>query len=1467
MGDSILGGSGLWSAAGQNWWTGSAAVAFPAAGVSNIASFGGVSGTVNLDTSAALNGMMFSSSGYVIAGAQVLTLNGTAPFINASGSSVSATLGNSTSLVLSGSAGLTKTGTGTVALNGSAPHSFTGGLNVAGGTLLLSLANLENPIDLIPSSNTLTMGTGTITVTGKVGAPATQSFANTVLNKGNAQFRVGPPTGGAATTLNLGAITRPTPGSVARFNTAAGGFGTGASATERLFVSGVSNGAWFAPWAFTGDHNSTTLRWAYTDTTTGQIRQQAGVSATATNVTSPTTVYTANNIFTPTVPVVALGLQSNASSTYNLNGVSATIGGFISIPANTATTFNTTGGGFIQINSSNEFFTAGIGSAIINVPIVGNAGQPSHVTHVGGGNLFLGATNTYTGQTNVIGGVLTVTETGTINQSSGVHVLPGGTFRQNNFTTPLTAPVSLLGGKMDGYGNAGTVTVSNSTDNVLANLTNSPAPLGIDNLVFQGAATIAPKLGSTVVAGSPIPNLPLAINNLTTTPTVGKVVIAPISPTGGWLDGSNTYDVLTYTNWNGNLSDFVLGTASPAFAARQSGTLFVDGNTIKLTVAGDKALWTGVASGNWTTTPIGSPYNWRTQTGGVDTEFIMNDEVVFDDSATITNVNIVNSNISLANLFINNETKDYSIASVDGFGITAVGNFVKTGAATLTLGGVNTYTGTTRISEGTLKVGSATAFQGTSSLFLGSNELTNTASATLDLNGNSARFINITGGSQTLNTVVNSGSGQGTDTLTIVAPGGAIIAEIKDGPTRKTAVALGAATGNLTNPANTFSGGYQMFGPSGGGAANGVRHSPSAVNNPIVVAGVLTSGTYGTGTITIGLDAADRSQFYFNSPGVILANNIVVNTALGSDIAGAFRAEDHSLLVTGQVVANKASVVVHHNGQFSGGPTAGGPNATDVTGGEITFTGPIVAGENPAAGLTAQQANLSTTKRLIVRLANTTSTPNNYTGNTVLTAANVRLQLGAPEQIPHGAGFGNVISTGSTLDLNDFSETINGLSGSGFVENIFGTSPVTLTMGAGDADGLTYSGVIFDARRGAKLSVTKVGAGAQTLSGANQYTGVTTVADGTLQIGSGGETGSLRPESSIVTNGTLAFNRSNSLVQGVDFAGNITGTGGLTKLGSGDLVLNTANAYAGATHIGEGTLTLTGAGTLGSGMLTLANGGVLNATESSAGALALAGGLGGSGSVNGTGKAVVIGGSFSPLALSMSGNVSLAANTTTTLVAGASLNSTSVTTVVGSLLNGGALNIVAGEGVVYADGQTYNFFSASEGVSPGFSAVSVGTVALAEQTSGVWTGSSAGLSYTYNESTGSLSVAAASVPLTALETWRQQYFQSPLNADEGANDQDPDGDGIVNLLEYAFGGDPLTSSVAPKPVVSGGNPLSITFNRVSDGTITYVVEASGDLSSWSEIFTSTGVGGQITVQDPGPVTGNRRFLRVKVTAQ
>jgi autotransporter-associated beta strand protein len=100
---------------------------------------------------------------------------------------------------------------------------------------------------------------------------------------------------------------------------------------------------------------------------------------------------------------------------------------------------------------------------------------------------------------------------------------------------------------------------------------------------------------------------------------------------------------------------------------------------------------------------------------------------------------------------------------------------------------------------------------------------------------------------------------------------------------------------------------------------------------------------------------------------------------------------------------------------------------------------------------------------------------------------------------------------------------------------------------------------------------------------------------------------------------------------------------------------------------------------------------------------------------------------------------------------------------------------------------------------------------------------------------------------------------------------DPDGDGVPNLAEYAFGGDPLEPGDNGHPVVTiDGDRLKLTFHRIADPALIYEVLATDDLSSpGTVIWSSTGAGnvaGPVTVTDTVTTQErSKRFVRVRIS--
>lgn len=107
-------------------------------------------------------------------------------------------------------------------------------------------------------------------------------------------------------------------------------------------------------------------------------------------------------------------------------------------------------------------------------------------------------------------------------------------------------------------------------------------------------------------------------------------------------------------------------------------------------------------------------------------------------------------------------------------------------------------------------------------------------------------------------------------------------------------------------------------------------------------------------------------------------------------------------------------------------------------------------------------------------------------------------------------------------------------------------------------------------------------------------------------------------------------------------------------------------------------------------------------------------------------------------------------------------------------------------------------------------------------------------------------ITVPAMALTPIESWRQQNFQSTANVGSAADTADPDGDGIVNLLEYALGLPPKTSSLIGLPTASktsDGRLFTISFQRNPALTdLTYEVEAANELGAWTTIARSTAGG-------------------------
>ena len=121
--------------------------------------------------------------------------------------------------------------------------------------------------------------------------------------------------------------------------------------------------------------------------------------------------------------------------------------------------------------------------------------------------------------------------------------------------------------------------------------------------------------------------------------------------------------------------------------------------------------------------------------------------------------------------------------------------------------------------------------------------------------------------------------------------------------------------------------------------------------------------------------------------------------------------------------------------------------------------------------------------------------------------------------------------------------------------------------------------------------LTKSGSGTLIIanSGANDYTGATTITAGTLQVGNGATAGIIPLTAPIANDGVLAFNRSDAIA----YSGLISGAGSVNQLGPGTLTLSAGNTFSGGLNVNGGAVRLTNATAAGSGTSTVNAGGTL----------------------------------------------------------------------------------------------------------------------------------------------------------------------------------------------------------------------------------------------------------------------------------
>ena len=214
-------------------------------------------------------------------------------------------------------------------------------------------------------------------------------------------------------------------------------------------------------------------------------------------------------------------------------------------------------------------------------------------------------------------------------------------------------------------------------------------------------------------------------------------------------------------------------------------------------------------------------------------------------------------------------------------------------------------------------------------------------------------------------------------------------------------------------------------------------------------------------------------------------------------------------------------------------------------------------------------------------------------------------QLGASNRLNDSLGL--LVDGGSTFSLNGRTETVGTVTL--IAGSLVGGGTLTTT---GSFDLL--SGTVSATLAGANHALNKYGSGTVVLNSSSTYTGATTVAEGTLQLGAADRIANTSALN--VTGGTFSLGSYSETVGAVTLAsGSITGTTGtltgdsyalqsgfvsarlggtdhvLTKSTAGIVTLSGVNTYTGATTVGGGSLVLANTGSIATNSAVAVNAG------------------------------------------------------------------------------------------------------------------------------------------------------------------------------------------------------------------------------------------------------------------------------------
>ena len=839
--------------------------------------------------------------------------------------------------------------------------------------------------------------------------------------------------------------------------------------------------------------------------------------------------------------------------------------------------------------------------------------------------------------------------------------------------------------------------------------------------------------------------------------------------------------------------------------------------------------------------------------------------------------------------------------------------FTKSGDGTATLGGANTFTGTTFCDAGSLNItgtSATSAYQANGSGVINLNN-TNCATGTATITAQNCGTVNIntpqnTTGAVTVdsNGTLGLGDDNALNSTSITFKSGNLQAA---GGARSCAAAINFSNVNM---AISGSNDLTLKGPLNWGGSNILT-----VNNT----GLTTFG--GSFILRALADTTAQRTFTFAGPGTTRFNGPIVNggTLNGIvDFNGTGTVElnaNNSYSGATTIRAGQTVKLGNVNGLGFGGITSVAGATTVNSGGvlDLNGKGPVyeaITINGTGIGGTGVLVNNDTVNTAVIGNGIAQITPGASAGSyTSAPAVAVNNGGGATAAVSLGLipASINVNTTTGTYSVAP-TLTITGGGGSGATASVtiagavsignsgFGyTSAPTVTVTGGTlASGTAWTATGSGQFGATAIQVTNPGTGTTGTVSVSFDSGTATATANVSAVGLGSA-------SSIGGPGNITINRP------------VTGGNALTKTGAGTLTLTGTCTYSGSSTINSGALVIGSGGV--TGRLTATTGITNNAslTINRSDAVNQTGDLG-TGAISGTGSLTQAGAGTITLTASNTYSGTTSVNAGTLLVTGSIIGATTsgaVSVASGATLGGngngtttgvigGAITINTGAilapgpligtltalgdttfastttfavdldattadrlnvaGTLDITGATLNVTQLAPAAATVYIIGSYGTLAGSQFAAVNGKPDGYNLDYNYQNNHQIALVLAASV--TPYNTWALGPFAHALT--DTAPGADPDGDGVSNLLEFVLGGDPTVDdshAILASAVVSGSD-LVVTFNR-SDAAetapaVTVMVQVSDDLGTWP-------AGNDIVIgaaSDAGPIGGTNASYTV-----